>query len=153
MNSPLSEAEASALRDALEDEYKAQATYQQVIEDLGPVRPFVNIVEAETRHVTVLLDLFARYGLPVPENTWAGRTPRFATRRAACEAGAQAEVENAALYDRLLASTQRPDILFVFRALRSASQERHLPAFRRCLSRQGGQQRKRMRHRRGQQHP
>jgi len=54
---------------------------------------------------------------------------------AACEAGVQAEIDNAALYDRLLNSTQRPDILTVFQALRSASQDRHLPAFQRCAQR------------------
>jgi len=35
----------------------------------------------------------------------------------------------------LLQSTQRPDVLQVFEALRSASQDRHLPAFQRCAQR------------------
>jgi len=46
-----------------------------------------------------------------------------------------ADVANAALYERLMASTGRSDILAVFRNLRDASQERHLPAFRRCVER------------------
>jgi hypothetical protein len=46
-----------------------------------------------------------------------------------------AEVANAALHERLLASTDRSDILAVFRNLRDASQQRHLPAFRRCVER------------------
>lgn len=41
----------------------------------------------------------------------------------------------AALYDRLMASTRREDLLAVFRNLRDASQERYLPAFRRCCAR------------------
>jgi len=47
----------------------------------------------------------------------------------------QGEIDNVAIYDRLLLATQRPDILEVFQALRSASQDRHLPAFQRCAQR------------------
>ncbi len=149
MNVPLTEDERLALLDALDDEYKAHATYEQVIRDLGPVRPFVNIVDAEARHIAALVSLFDRYGLPVPENTWPGRITRYSDRQAACTAGAQAEIENAALYDRLFASTERPEILSVFKSLRSASQDRHVPAFQRCVSRPGGPHGRMMRHRRG----
>lgn len=38
------------LREALEDERKAEATYMAVIEKFGPIRPFINIVFAENRH-------------------------------------------------------------------------------------------------------
>jgi hypothetical protein len=60
---------------------------------------------------------------------------RYPSLRAACSAAVEAETANAALYERLLASTDRSDILTVFRNLRDASQERHLPAFRRCAER------------------
>jgi hypothetical protein len=36
-----------------------------------------------------------------------------------------------ALYDRLMKTVKEPDLLEVFERLRWASQERHLPAFRR----------------------
>jgi rubrerythrin len=134
----LDEAEIRALREALDDEHKAWATYDQVIRDLGPERPFSNIIEAEARHIEALQSLFQRYGLEVPENPWPGRVQRFASLREACEAGIQAEIENSALYERLLRSTSRPDILAVLRNLQRASQERHLPAFRRCASRGQG---------------
>ena len=52
------------LCEALDDEYRARATYQKVIDTFGPVRPFVNIVEAEDRHAQALLSLFARFGVP-----------------------------------------------------------------------------------------
>ncbi|MBS4051564.1 MAG: hypothetical protein KGZ69_10210, partial [Methylomonas sp.] len=52
--------------------------------------------------------------------------------QAACEAGVAAEIANAEIYQRLLQSTERPDILTVFRNLHDASQQRHLPAFQRC---------------------
>lgn len=147
----LNEMEVRALKEALDDEYRAWATYDQVIADFGEVLPFVNIREAEARHIGALCGLFDRYGLAVPENTWPGNVTRYASLQEACAAGVAAEIDNSALYQRLLASTQRPDVLAVFRNLQEASQQRHLPAFRRCLERApggggGG------RHRRGRRH-
>jgi hypothetical protein len=134
----LAETEIRALNEALEDEYRAWATYDQVVADFGEVPPFSNIREAEARHIGALSVLFARYGLPMPENPWPGRVERYASLQAACEAGVAAEIENGALYERLLASTERQDILAVFRKLQEASQERHLPAFQRCAGRGAG---------------
>jgi hypothetical protein len=131
----LSAAEQADLIAALDDEYQARATYAQVIEDFGDVRPFSNIVEAEDRHAHALINIFERYGLAVPPDTWPGRVPRFASLHAACEAGVAAEIANAALYDRVLAGTTRLDILTVYRNLQEASQQRHLPAFQRCAER------------------
>lgn len=137
--STLNDGEVRALHEALQDEYQAWATYDQVIADFGPVSPFNQIRQAEARHIDALLGLFARYGLSVPPNTWPGRVPRFAGLQEACEAAVRAEIANAALYERLLASTHRTDILSVLRSLQAASQERHLPAFERCASRRGGE--------------
>jgi hypothetical protein len=131
----LTETEVRALNDALDDEYRAWATYDQVIADFGETRPFSNIRAAEARHIEALCAVFARHGLPVPENPWPGKVARYASLQAACEAGVAAEIANGALYERLLASTQRPDILRVFRSLQEASQERHLGAFQRCAQR------------------
>lgn len=136
--SVLNDAEKQALRDALDDEYRAWATYDQVIRDHGPERPFINIRDAEARHIEALRALFQRYGLEVPENPWPDRAPRYASTREACEASVDAEVENAALYERLMRSTDREDILAVFGNLQRASQENHLPAFRRCADRGAG---------------
>ena len=137
MNPPntLDHAERQALEDALDDEYKSHATYAQVIRDFGPQRPFINIVEAEARHIAALLKLFERYALVAPASRWAGNVQRYATLAEACIASVQGEIDNVALYDRLLESTGRADILEVFHALRAASQDRHLPAFQRCAAR------------------
>jgi len=131
----LDASEQQALADALDDEYKSHETYAQVIRDFGEVRPFINIVDAEARHIAALLALFDRYGSVPPENRWAGKAPRFKSVHEACIAGVQGEIENVALYDRLLASTRRADILDVFQSLRAASQDRHLPAFQRSAQR------------------
>ena len=132
---PLTDREVADLRAALDDEYHAQATYTQVLADFGDVLPFAHIVESEGRHIEALLGLFHHYGIDVPANTWPARVTRYSSIAEACRAGVDAEVENAALYDRLLAGTGRPDIRAVYRNLQQASQQRHLPAFRRCTER------------------
>jgi hypothetical protein len=135
--------EVIALLEALDDEHLAHATYAQVVADFGDVLPFANIVEAEARHIDALTRLMYRYRVPVPSNPWIGKVPRFASVADACAAAVEGEIENAALYDRLLASTERPDLLEVFRNLQTASQERHLPAFQRCVARRSSEQNRR----------
>lgn len=134
-NGPLDQQEVQGLLMALNDEYRAWATYGQVIEDFGQVRPFVNIQEAEARHIEALLSLFRSYDVPIPENPWIGNVPRFGSVKEACAAGVDAEIENRELYDELFESTDREDILRVYRSLQRASDEQHLPAFQRCAER------------------
>lgn len=125
-----------ALREALDDEYKARATYRKVIEAFGSVRPFVNIVEAEDRHAQALLALFDRFGVEPPPDSWPRRVAAPRTLADACRAGVAAEIENEAMYDRLLQQITEPAVLIVMKRLQRASQEQHLPAFRRCLERE-----------------
>jgi len=132
----LNEQERQALHAALDDERRALATYDQVLRDFGSVRPFVNIREAEARHAAALINLFERYGVPLPPDPWPGKAPRYAGVREACEAGIRAEIRNAEMYERLKAATARPDILAVFEMLQAASRDHHLPAFRRCAGRE-----------------
>jgi hypothetical protein len=137
MNS-LTDIEIQVLHEALDDEYHAWATYDQVIADFGEAPPFSNIREAEARHIEALCTLFARYGLPVPENPWPGKVERYASVQAACEEGVAAEIANGEMYERLLGSSLRPDIVTVLRNLQEASQQRHLSAFQRCAQRSAG---------------
>ncbi len=125
-----------ALDEALDDEYKAMATYEAAIAAFGPIRPFINIVEAERRHASALLDLYETYGLEPQPNRWRGSVPRPADVALACKAAVQAEVENAEMYERLIAAVGQEDVKAVFRALRAASQQNHLNAFRRCVQRE-----------------
>jgi rubrerythrin len=122
------------LTEALDDERKAIATYRSVIERFGPVRPFVNIIEAERRHAAALIGLFDRYGLPVPEDDWA--MVRVAVPESlpdACSRAVAGELQNIAMYDHLLDATPEPEVRRVLERLQSASRDRHLPAFQRCL--------------------
>jgi hypothetical protein len=118
---------------AIQDEYHAEMVYRRVIADFGEVRPFTNIVNAEVRHASALAVLFTRYGLEVPESTWhLENVPNFESVRDACQAAAEAEVANVALYDEFLQKALPEDVRIVFENNRRASLEKHLPAFRRC---------------------
>jgi rubrerythrin len=123
---------------ALDDEYKAEATYAAVIARFGEVRPFINIVEAERRHASALLRQCERLGFAPQPNRWAGMVSAPATLREACAEAIAAEVDNIALYDRLLPGVTDPEVRAVLERLQEASRDRHLPAFRRCLARQPG---------------
>ncbi len=131
----LNESEIKALHEALDDEYRAFATYEQVIADFGEVRPFTNIRNAEARHIDALYRLFTHYQLPIPKNDWVGKVERYSSVYDACRDAVASEISNGQMYDRLLTATRRPDILAVLRNLQAASQQRHLPAFRRCYER------------------
>jgi hypothetical protein len=134
----LKKEEIEGLLLALNDEYLAWATYDRINKDFRNPRPFVNIQRAEGQHAERLKFLFKTYGVAVPENNWIGNTPVFDTVAAACKAGVDAEIANRDLYARLLKSTQREDILLVYRELQRASEQNHLPAFQRCGEGGGG---------------
>jgi len=130
----LKQEEVEGLLLALNDEYLATATYRGVNEKFDDPRPFVNIVSAEERHASRLKELFETYNIPVPKNPWIGKAPTFESVKEACEAGIDAEVVNKQLYDKLSKSTERDDILFVYKNLQRASEENHKPAFESCAS-------------------
>ncbi|NVK20492.1 MAG: DUF2202 domain-containing protein [Methylocystaceae bacterium] len=124
------------LCEALDDEYKARATYQAVLETFGDVRPFTNIVHAEDRHAKALEQLFARYGFAIPKDRWPEKIKLPEKLEDCVKLAVEAEIENADMYDRLLAQTSDyPDVQRVLLNLQRASQENHLPAFQRALER------------------
>jgi len=91
-----------ALMAALDDEYHGRATYRAVLDAYGDVRPFVNIVGSEVRHIQALRRLFERYGVAIPQDPWPPRVSAPASLEAACEAALEAERENAVLYEQLI---------------------------------------------------
>lgn len=134
----LTEAEKAALDTAIQDEYKARATYNKILDTFGEVMPFANIVNAEERHVEALAYLHERYGVAIPIDAWADKIPTYATMKEAAEASVQAEVDNGALYDTLMKNVANVEVLNVFKALQFATMEHHLPAFQRLLDRENG---------------
>jgi hypothetical protein len=133
----LKKEEIEGLLLALNDEYHAWATYDDVNKDFDNPRPFINIQQSEAQHIERLKQIFKTYDVPIPENKWIGNTPKFQSVGEACKAAVEAEIVNRDLYKKLFETTKREDILIVYRALQGASEENHLPAFERC----GGGQR------------
>ncbi|MBA3054387.1 MAG: DUF2202 domain-containing protein [Sphingomonadales bacterium] len=124
------------LRDALEDERKAEATYAAVIEKFGEVRPFINIIDAERRHSAAIERQMTRLGFAIPSNHWEGKGVAPDTLAEACSMAIEAEIENIALYDRLLPAIADDVVRQVLQNLQDASHDNHLPAFHRCLERE-----------------
>lgn len=137
---PLPQPVIEALDLALADERHALATYQAVIARFGEVRPFVNIARAEQRHIDALLPLYDRFDARVPEDqTVIDPETHSLDLKSLCQIGVDAEIENVRLYDEELlpAVADYPEITSVMGALRDASANNHLPAFRRCVDRGG----------------
>jgi rubrerythrin len=133
----LSDATRDALLAALADERRARAFYLAVLERHGRVMPFANIVNAEARHAQLVADLLTARGCEAPADTAtfpASEVPD--TIAACCDAAAQAEIDNMALYDELLPTLNDDGVRQVFLQLQWASRERHLPAFQRFASRE-----------------
>jgi len=128
-----------ALITALDDEYRARATYQTVLDHYGQVWPFANIVHAEERHIAALVSMFQRYGLAMPADRWTGSIVLNGSLVAECEAGVAAEIRNYQMYDNLLAQVSEPDVRMVFSNLRNVSAYHHLPAFKACVESYTGQ--------------
>jgi hypothetical protein len=122
----------AALLEAINEEYKAHATYQAVIDKFGSVAPFANIAGSEQSHIDAWKTLLTRYGIAIPADPFLGKVTAPATLSEACTAGVAAEKEDVALYDRLMKTVSAADILAVMTQQRAVSQDNHLPAFQRC---------------------
>ena len=114
---------------APDGEYDAAASYSAVIEEFGPVEPYVSIKAAEEQHIAALTRQLQRLGVSVPANPWLGQDAP-ADLATAAQAWADSEVTNVALYDRLMVDASSDATLTrVFTNLRRASLEQHLPLF------------------------
>lgn len=124
----------TALDEAINDEYKALATYDVVIAKFGQVRPFSMIKGAEEQHIASLKAIYDKYGLKAPENEWGKKVTAPTTLQQACQIGVEAEIANVGLYrEKLLPEVEAyEDIVLVFTNLMNASEQKHLPAFERC---------------------
>lgn len=123
-----------ALQMSLYDEYRAQASYQRILQTFGDVAPFNRIVESETRHIAALIPLFYRYQVPMPVNNWYPLVVPALTLKENCELGVAGEIQNAQMYAHLMDyMAAYPDLMQVFMQLYHASSQHHLPAFRCCV--------------------
>jgi len=120
--------EQSILTEFLIDEHKALATYESIMSDFGTIQPFASIARAEQQHIAALERVFSRYDVELPQIPTFD-IPSFGSPEQAAAAAVQAEIDNAALYDRLLGGIDNPDVVQVAGNLRDASLYNHLPAF------------------------
>lgn len=121
--------EEEMLRYAIEDEYAARSEYQAVIDKLGEVNPFASIVSAEQSHIDALKTLYGYRSMEVPADNSASHVVVPATLVEAKTIGADAEVNNIAMYEKFLNQSLPDDMKRVFTSLKEAS-EQHLAAFR-----------------------
>lgn len=110
-------------------EYAAAASYAAVIDEFGPVEPYVSIKAGEERHIAALIRQLDGFGIQAPDNPYLGKVPAPASLESAAQAWATGEVDNVDLYDELLAATDDSRLTRVFTNLRRASLESHLPLF------------------------
>lgn len=129
---PLSAEEATALQEAILEEYGAWNLYQSVVARLGDVYPFSQIIRSEEQHTNALIRQAEKYGVEVPANPGLPNAPVFKTLAEACQAGVTAEIADAHLYDTLKLVTTHADLQRVYNNLQSASLNNHLTAFQIC---------------------
>ncbi|WP_318247303.1 DUF2202 domain-containing protein [Halobacillus litoralis] len=126
-----------ALTYAMQDEYLAQARYDDILNTFGSIRTFEQIKQAELRHINALTVLFQRYQIPLPENDAANYVTTPTTVKEAYSQGVQGEIDNIAMYEKFLTYELPSDARIVFTQLRNASLN-HLAAFERGASRSDG---------------
>ncbi|MDA1475459.1 ferritin family protein [Bacillus changyiensis] len=119
---------------AIQDEYLAQARYNEILRNFGNIRTFVQIKEAELRHINALLAFFERYQVQIPKDTSQLYVTTPVTLKDAYASGVQGEIDNIAMYNKFLTFDIPADARTIFTQLRNASLN-HLEAFKRGLER------------------
>jgi len=119
---------------AINDEYMAHAFYQSVIDTFGSSKPFSMIIRAEENHISMLKALYDKYGIEIPVDNWINNFTSPSTFKEACQAGVDAEIANAALYEEQLLPVVKnyEDFVQVYNNLMTASKQKHLIAFQKC---------------------
>ncbi len=132
---PLSETEAAGLIAAIEEEYTARALYESIMNTFGEVAPFAEIAASESVHASTLIRQAEKYGLDVPAYDLSSYDfPTFSTIDEAYQAGIDAEIADAALYDELLVDVTHSDLVRVYTNLQNASLTNHLVSFQSYLN-------------------
>ncbi len=125
----LPEAMLGGVREAIVDEWKAEATYDTFSKKFG--QPFPRLERAEERHADLLAKLLSAHGHEVPSRPEA-KAAEAASISEACALSLAAEKMNVAMYDKLIAAKPAEDVRCVYAHLRMLSADRHIPALERC---------------------
>lgn len=122
---------------AIQDEYLAHREYELIIEKFGNIKPFINIIKAESQHIKMLSVIYENRGLTLPEDTTAKIVSAPMSLHDALQAGVQAEIDNIAMYQAfldkpVLSKPENSEVKTLFKNLMNAS-KKHLSAFQRNL--------------------
>jgi len=112
----------------INDEYNAKAVYVALVEKFGEVSPFVNLIKAETQHISALTNQFVAYGFTVPADNSNVASIVPDTLEEAYAIGLQAEINNIKLYEDFLKQDFPVNVEKVFTSLMNASKS-HLATF------------------------
>lgn len=112
----------------INDEYKARAEYVALVDEFGELRPFTNLINAETNHVEALSQLFDAYDLDIPSDNGEDYAVIPTSLEEAYAIGVDAEIANIALYENYLDLDLPIAVETVFENLMNAS-EKHLSTF------------------------
>lgn len=115
---------------AIQDEFMAQAEYDAIIDKFGVQKPFSNIINAEGKHIDMLLPLLKAYDVTVPKNDAADRIKVPENLEKSYTAGIEAEKKNIAMYKSFLKEDLPDDVKVVMEKLLEGS-KKHLVAFER----------------------
>ena len=116
------------LKYAIEDEFLARSEYEAVMGKYGQVKPFINIITAEEKHISMLKDLYSKYNYKVPEDKSKDHIIIPQNLNDSFKAGVNAEIDNIAMYEKFLKQELPSDIKEVFVKLRDGSKS-HLSSF------------------------
>jgi len=125
----LADAVKKGVDEALADEWMAEARYDAFAAKFGA--PFPRLERAEERHADLLVQLLGSHAHAAPAKPVVEVAP-VATVSEACAAALEAEKQNVALYDRLLAANPPEDAKCIYEHLRARSADRHIPSLERC---------------------
>jgi hypothetical protein len=119
---------------ALDEEYRAEATYASIVTKLGSRPSFRAVSQLDRRQAWILESLGIAHGLELPSNAWSstGAPSDFKTTAAACRTGLESEKKVVALYDELLKKDLPVDFRRAFEHLRGASADHYLHVFEAC---------------------
>lgn len=119
-------------------EYAAYATYDAILKKYGNVEPYASILRSEQMHINALSRQLQRYGVAVPANPYLGQITLAADLKAIAKEEAQTEIDNAAMYDKLMSMANGDaQLQRVFTNLQSASRDMHLVLFNKAAAGNG----------------
>ncbi|WP_333805516.1 ferritin family protein [Sulfurospirillum sp.] len=121
------------LQCAYDGEVKAYEIYSAVVETLGEVSPFLQIIQAEQTHQEALIAIAQVHNVTLVRNM-PNHISIPKTLRECCELGVASEIQTLQRYNELLVHvTAHPEVQDLFYRLQAASFNNHLPAFRNAV--------------------